>query len=240
MFCFGFSLASALKTETQHHRRRSIHNEATMMKLDKSGYFALLLVPWILITGTAFQFQPSHVQFFRPNLRSTQSITVRNVALIPDQHDPTQVTRRYGDFNDGSTEDDIIGSKSSLDSFQAAVTKCSMIAYIASMCVVLPVTLGPIWILHKLGMISISKREHVSLPVAEQCAKFLLYIIPFVELTITSQEEQKEEPPIPSIWCANHVSALDTFLFLATDHRIRGKHRRPLKVIYVSMSETKL
>ena len=225
--------------KTQNQRRRSIHNEATMVTSEKSRYLALLLVHWILITGTAFQFQPSHAQLLRPNLKNKQSITVRNVALIPDHHDPTQVTRRFGDFNDGATEDDIIGSKSSLDPLQAALIRYSMIAYIASMCVVLPMTLCPIWILHKLGMISISQREHVSLPVAQQCAKFLFYMIPFVELTITSQEEQKEEPPIPSIWCANHVSALDTFLFLATDHKIRGKHRRPIKVIYVSISETK-
>ena len=36
----------------------------------------------------------------------------------------------------------------------------------------------------------------------------------------------------PTIWVSNHVSMLDTFVFLATDEKLRGKDRRPIKTIY--------
>jgi hypothetical protein len=60
------------------------------------------------------------------------------------------------------------------------------------------------------------------------------------KVTVVPSEEKEEDDeiptpaPEPSIWCANHVSAIDTFLFLATDDKLRGKARRPIKVVYVS------
>ena len=38
--------------------------------------------------------------------------------------------------------------------------------------------------------------------------------------------------PSPAIWVSNHVSMLDTFVFLASDEQLRGKNRRPIKTIY--------
>eukprot|EP00549_Striatella_unipunctata_P009806 CAMPEP_0118718778 /NCGR_PEP_ID=MMETSP0800-20121206/29004_1 /TAXON_ID=210618 ORGANISM="Striatella unipunctata, Strain CCMP2910" /NCGR_SAMPLE_ID=MMETSP0800 /ASSEMBLY_ACC=CAM_ASM_000638 /LENGTH=249 /DNA_ID=CAMNT_0006625865 /DNA_START=272 /DNA_END=1020 /DNA_ORIENTATION=+ len=38
--------------------------------------------------------------------------------------------------------------------------------------------------------------------------------------------------PKPSIWVCNHVSAMDVFFMLASDRALRGKNRRPLKIIY--------
>lgn len=40
-------------------------------------------------------------------------------------------------------------------------------------------------------------------------------------------EDQK-----PSIVVSNHVSMLDTFVFLASDEELRGKNRRPIKTLY--------
>jgi len=40
------------------------------------------------------------------------------------------------------------------------------------------------------------------------------------------------DDPKPTIWVSNHVSMLDTFVFLATDEELRGKNRRPVKTIY--------
>ena len=42
------------------------------------------------------------------------------------------------------------------------------------------------------------------------------------------------ENPKPTIWVSNHVSMLDTFVFLASDEELRGKNRRPIKSIYWS------
>ena len=51
-----------------------------------------------------------------------------------------------------------------------------------------------------------------------------LEVIPYVD-----------DNPSPTIWVSNHVSMLDTFVFLASDEKLRGKNRRPIKVIYVSI-----
>lgn len=40
------------------------------------------------------------------------------------------------------------------------------------------------------------------------------------------------EDPKPAILVSNHVSMLDTFVFLAADEKLRGKNRRPIKTIY--------
>jgi hypothetical protein len=45
---------------------------------------------------------------------------------------------------------------------------------------------------------------------------------------------KSSEDPVPTIWVSNHVSMLDTFVFLAADEQLRGKNRRPIKTIYVS------
>ena len=116
--------------------------------------------------------------------------------------------------------------------FEASVTKIAMTTYIASMCLALPLTLFPTWTLYKTGLISKLQREQLSLQTGQCCAAFLLQIMPFVNLTIISQEEQNNETLKPSIWCANHVSPLDTFLLLAADKDLRGKNRRQIKVIY--------
>jgi 1-acyl-sn-glycerol-3-phosphate acyltransferase len=161
----------------------------------------ILVCFWIL-TVQAFQ-----------NTGRTRSIPSRRYVVF---------TRDKADDNRGAM---MIGP------LEAAITKFSMMTYIASMCIALPVTLFPIWGLHKAGLISKSQREHMSLQTGQLCAMSLLHIIPFVNLTVIPFHEKQPEP---TIWCANHVSALDTFLLLAADEKLRGKNKRPIKVIYVS------
>jgi len=112
---------------------------------------------------------------------------------------------------------------------QANLTKLAMEMYIASMCVALPVTLFPLWLLRKGRLVSKTKSEHISLETAELCAQWLLWFFPFVRLTLTPYHDPSPEP---SVWVANHVSQIDTFLLLAADRRLRGPHKRPIKVVY--------
>mmetsp|Transcript_6378 Transcript_6378/g.10097 ORF Transcript_6378/g.10097 Transcript_6378/m.10097 type:complete len:260 (+) Transcript_6378:182-961(+) len=58
-------------------------------------------------------------------------------------------------------------------------------------------------------------------------------IFPFASkrVVVNSDDEQLKNPE-PSIWVCNHISMLDLFFVLALDNRIRGKNRRPLKILY--------
>jgi hypothetical protein len=116
---------------------------------------------------------------------------------------------------------------------EAFITKFTMMAYIASMCVALPITLLPVLILYKTNIVSKAQSEHMSLQTGQFCARFLLQLMPFVNLKVMPHQEN--EDPQPSIWVANHVSQLDTFLFLAADVELRGPNKRPIKTVYVSV-----
>jgi hypothetical protein len=90
-----------------------------------------------------------------------------------------------------------------------------------------------------LGLQTKSASEHEALRVSQKCASTLLKLIPFMNLQISSphmQEQAGDEDPVPTIWVSNHVSMLDTFVFLSSDEQLRGKNRRPIKTIYVSTS----
>jgi len=111
-----------------------------------------------------------------------------------------------------------------------------MMTYVACMCVALPVALLPVWILQQTRAMDPCQSQDWSLRVAQSCARGLLHIMPFVryEVVTTSLEDNDATAdPEPSIWVANHVSPLDTFLFLALDRDLRGSRKRPLKTIYV-------
>lgn len=117
-----------------------------------------------------------------------------------------------------------------LGKFQAAMTKAGMVAYVASMCVALPLTLLPLSLLRAARVISKRRCEILALSIGQFCARILLRLIPFCQLRV---EGYHDDDPVPSIWVANHVSALDTFLLLAADIRLRGgNNKRPVKVIY--------
>ena len=132
---------------------------------------------------------------------------------------------------------------STLNPIQAALTKYAMISYISHLCIALPMVLFPTFLKNKvmmtLGLQTKSASEHEALRVSQKCASTLLKLIPFMNLQISSphmQEQEGDEDPVPTIWVSNHVSNLDTFVFLSSDEQLRGKNRRPIKTIYVSTS----
>ena len=134
-------------------------------------------------------------------------------------------------------------TSTTLSPIQAALTKYAMISYIAHLCIALPMVLFPTYLKNKvmmtLGLQTKSASEHEALQVSQNCASTLMKLIPFVDIEISSphmqdQEGDAEEDPVPTIWVSNHVSNLDTFIFLSCDEQLRGKNRRPVKAIYVS------
>ena len=123
--------------------------------------------------------------------------------------------------------------------WKAALVRSGMILYIASMCVALPVTLYPQRLVGR--FISQDKwpqpkRQRLALLTGQFCARNLLKIIPFCRLTCrsvaASSTQADPHKPVPTIWVCNHTSMLDVFLLLAADKRLRGKHRRPIQVVY--------
>ena len=114
------------------------------------------------------------------------------------------------------------------------------------MCIALPATLLPQKFLFKLGLISQIQQEKWALTTGCFCAKWLFRLIPFCNVDVTTpyyrsapeaknDDDGKVERPQPSIWVCNHSSALDIFLLLANDWKLRGKHKRPIKIVYVSI-----
>ena len=108
-----------------------------------------------------------------------------------------------------------------------------MICYVASMCLTLPVALFPVWLASQMGVVSKHESEFWSLEVGELCARWLLAIMPFLEMTVIS--DAMSPNPQPCIWVCNHTSMLDTFILLASDLQLRGRNKRPIKTIYVSL-----
>ncbi len=117
-----------------------------------------------------------------------------------------------------------------LSPMKASLTKAGMVAFVASMCVALPVTLFPPWLLHKARIISTSRKEKASLRIGQFCSRWLMRVIPFAKIKVLSEQESGE--PEPSIWVCNHTSMLDIFFLLATDKKLRGRKKRPIKIIY--------
>lgn len=103
-----------------------------------------------------------------------------------------------------------------------------MMAFIAAMCIALPVTLLPQRAVYKAGLMSKTRKEKSALRTAQFCARWLIRLIPFCALTTIAAKHE----PTPSIWVCNHTSMLDIFLLLATDKKLRGRKRRPIKIVY--------
>jgi 1-acyl-sn-glycerol-3-phosphate acyltransferase len=106
-----------------------------------------------------------------------------------------------------------------------------MIAFIVSMCIALPATLLPQHLLYRIKVISKVRQEKMALATGEFCARWLIRLFPFANIECTPHHDANPEP---SIWVCNHSSALDVFILLASDRKLRGKHKRPIKIIYVS------
>lgn len=118
-----------------------------------------------------------------------------------------------------------------LGKIKAALIKAGMMGFIASMCLALPIALFPPQLLLKMGLINRVQKEQMALHAGQFCARWLLRLIPFCSVKTIPYHDLN---PVPSIWVCNHVSALDIFMLLAKDLKMRGKNKRPIKIVYVS------
>lgn len=108
-------------------------------------------------------------------------------------------------------------------------TKIGMLAFIASMCVALPLTLYPQKALFRLGLIDQKRKERWALATSQFCARTLSRIFPFYRLETVGGYDRD---PQPAIWACNHTSMLDVFILMAADQKLRGPKRRPIKIVY--------
>jgi 1-acyl-sn-glycerol-3-phosphate acyltransferase len=111
----------------------------------------------------------------------------------------------------------------------AALVKCGMLTFIACMCIALPATLYPQKALYRFGWISKKRKERWALNTSQFCARNLLRVIPFCSIETKGTHDPN---PQPAIWVCNHTSMLDVFMLLASDKRLRGKNKRPIKIVY--------
>ena len=97
--------------------------------------------------------------------------------------------------------------------------------------------------LHKAKIIDTTKRERLSLRAGQFCSRWSLRFIPFAKVNVIANKDKSkssktsDEDPEPSIWVCNHTSMLDVFFLLAFDKRMRGHNKRPIKIVYVSISQ---
>ena len=118
-----------------------------------------------------------------------------------------------------------------LNKIQSAIVRTLMMAFIASMCAALPLTLFPVWVLYRLKIIDRVQKEKMSLRVGQFCSRWLLRLFPFARKKVIVEPETLSDPQ-PAIWVCNHISMLDLFFVLALDKQMRGKNRRPIKCLY--------
>jgi len=118
-----------------------------------------------------------------------------------------------------------------ISKLSATLSKIGLMAFLASMCMALPIALLPPYLLHRFKLISLVKQQNMALANGQFCARWLLRLIPFCKVSCFSSPE-KETDPQPSVWVCNHTSALDVFIILAKDLEMRGKRKRPIKILY--------
>ena len=94
-------------------------------------------------------------------------------------------------------------------------------------------TLFPVYLLYKARIIDRVRKEKWSLKVAQFCSRWLLRVFPFASKSVlVNADDEQVKNPEPSIWVCNHISMLDLFFVLALDKKMRGKNRRPIKLLY--------
>ena len=57
-------------------------------------------------------------------------------------------------------------------------------------------------------------------------------LIPFAHVQVVNSSNVDSSKPEPTIWVCNHTSMLDIFFLLAKDKKLRGRNKRPIKIIY--------
>ena len=125
--------------------------------------------------------------------------------------------------------------KSNMKPWETLVTKVGMMTFILAMCIALPVTLIPQRLLLTTKVVTRIQSEQMALSTGQWCARWLLRIIPFCRITCYPNVDAD---PKAAIWVCNHTSMLDVFILLAVDRRLRGKTKRPIKIVYVRSNGT--
>lgn len=121
--------------------------------------------------------------------------------------------------------------KKTISKLSATLSKIGMMAFIFSMCLSLPLALLPPHLLYRFKMISQVKQQNMALANGQFCARWLMRLIPFCSIKCFSNPKEETDPQ-PSIWVCNHTSALDIFVLLAKDYELRGRRKRPIKIVY--------
>jgi len=122
--------------------------------------------------------------------------------------------------------------------FKAVTVKAGMMTFIAAMCVALPITLAPQYAAYKLGLLDRVRKERLALSTGQFCARWLIRIVPFCKLQAVSEIDKgttgsdASGEPKPAVWVCNHTSMLDVFLLMAADRKLRGRRKRPMKIVY--------
>lgn len=121
-----------------------------------------------------------------------------------------------------------------MSNFAKKVTKIGMILFITTVALGLITSLSVIKFLGYLG-IPETRRQRWALSTGQFIARWALRFIPFVKVdVIVDKDDEYRKHPQPAIWVCNHMSMLDVFILLASDLRMRGNKKRPIKVVYVS------
>jgi hypothetical protein len=122
-----------------------------------------------------------------------------------------------------------------MSNFAKKATKVAMIAYIATVALGLISTLSFIKLLGYFGISTETRRQKWALSTGQFVARWALRLIPFCKVdVIADKDAEYMKDPEPTIWVCNHMSMLDVFLLLASDRKLRGNKKRPIKVVYVS------
>ena len=116
---------------------------------------------------------------------------------------------------------------------KSTIVRVLMQSFIASMCIALPVTLFPVYLMYKFKIINRVQKEKISLQVGQFCSRWLMRLFPFArKRVIVDKNDENYKNPQPSIWVCNHISLSDLLFVLALDKQMRGKNRRPIKILY--------
>jgi len=119
-----------------------------------------------------------------------------------------------------------------MSKFAKRLTKVGMIAYITTVALGFITSLSVIKLMGKLNIATEVRRQKWALSTGQFVARWALRIFPFCKVDVIAD---RNDNPEPAIWVCNHCSMLDVFLLLASDRKMRGKNKRPIKVVYVSL-----
>jgi hypothetical protein len=173
---------------------------------------------------------PAAPSLFTPRCRDSNSATSRLPNFTGEWATSTTLWTTTSSAVPAPTN----GAPQQMSKLARNLTKVAMVAYIAVVAISLVCSLS---IIRLFGLFGVPERRRQiwALKTGQRCARYALRLIPFCNVkVIVDKADENRRNPEPSIWVCNHTSMLDVFLLLASDKRMRGFKRRPIKVVYVS------